>query len=266
MQGPVAERSANPESPYVDYLLPNFNRIKDPKVRQALLLATNKKAYQEANGGDKAYADAQSIVNPSLIGYHANPAYGGNPQGDPAAAKALLTEAGVQMPYPLKYTYSGGTPTTDNAAAALKQTWDAAGFNTTLEPLSDTYYDVIQNPAKDSDVYWGGWGADWPSMSTVIPALFDSRINLTPKSNGQDYGNYKSDAVNKLFDEAAAQSDVTAQAAKLVEADTQLGKDVAYIPLGVQKFYFVYGSNITGYVNNPAVSMYPDLGAIGVKS
>lgn len=265
VQGPVAQRSANPESPYVDYLLPNFNKMKDQKVRQALLLATNKQAYQQAGGGDKAYADAKSIVNPSIIGYKDNPAFGGNAAGAPDAAKKLLAEAGVQTPYPIKYTYSGGTPTTDNAAAALKQTWDAAGFTTTLEPLSDTYYDVIQNPAKDSDVYWGGWGADWPSMSTVIPPLFDSRINLTEKSNGQDYGNYKSDAVNKLFDDAAAQSDVNAQAAKLVEADAQLGKDVAYIPLGVQKFYFVFGSNVTNYISNPAVSMYPDLGSVGLK-
>ena len=38
---------------------------------------------------------------------------------------------------------------------------------------------------------WGGWGADWPSIATVIPPLFDSRINLTKTSNGQDYGNYQ---------------------------------------------------------------------------
>ena len=37
---------------------------------------------------------------------------------------------------------------------------------------------------------WAGWGADWPSGSTVIPPLFDSRVNLIADSTGQDYGCY----------------------------------------------------------------------------
>ena len=116
---------------------------------------------------------------------------------------------------------------------------------------------MIQKPTADGDVFIGGWGADWPSISTVIPPLFDSRINLTSASNGQDYGNYRSDKVNKLIDEAANQGSVE-------EIDDQLGKDVAYVPLEVTKFYYLHGSKITGYVNNPATAGYPDLGAVGV--
>ena len=109
------------------------------------------------------------------------------------------------MPYPITYTYQGGTPTSDNAAAALKAGWDKAGFSVKLAPLTDTYYDVIQNPSNNTfDVTEGGWGADYPSIFTVLPALFDSRINLTAKSNGQDYGNYKNPEAEKLMDEAAA--------------------------------------------------------------
>ncbi len=44
------------------------------------------------------------------------------------------------------------------------------------------------------------WGADWPSGSTVLPPLFDGRVNLTPTSSNQDYGWYNSDAVNKAID------------------------------------------------------------------
>ena len=120
-------------------------------------------------------------------------------------------------------------------------------------------------PDSDFDVTWTSWGADWPSIATVIPPLFDSRINLTSDSNGQDYGNYRSDAVNKMIDEAAEMSDVDEQAAKYIEIDDQLGKDVAYIPLEITKFYFLRGSKVTGYVNNPATAGYPDLGAIGVE-
>ena len=111
---------------------------------------------------------------------------------------------------------------------------------------------------------WGGWGADWPAISTVIPPLFDSRINLTAKSNGQDYGNYKSDEVNKMLDEAAALPDVNAQAEAYAKIDAKLGDDVAYIPLEITKFFFLYGSKVTGYSNSPATNMYVDLGAVGV--
>ena len=100
----------------------------------------------------------------------------------------------------------------------------------------------------------------------MLPPLFDSRINLTAESNGQDYGNYRSDEVNKMIDEAALLSDVDEQAAKYVEVDDQLGKDVAYIPLSVEKFYFLRGSKVTSYINNPATSGFPDLGAVGVEN
>ena len=96
--------------------------------------------------------------------------------------------------------------------------------------------------------------------------LFDSRINLVgTTSNGQDYGNYKSDAFNKLMDEAAAAPDVEAQAAKYIEGDAILGKDMAYVPLEISIFNFLHGSKVTGYINGAATSGFPDLAAIGVK-
>jgi peptide/nickel transport system substrate-binding protein len=263
--GPVAQRAVQVVSPFVDYLLPNFNRMKNPKVREALKLGTDSQAERNALGGDKAAKAAESIVAPSVIGYQANPAFSFPETGDPAGAKKLLQQAGVKIPYPIKYTYSGGSPATDKAAAALKAGWKKAGFNVTLDPLTETYYDVIQKPTADGDVFWGGWGADWPSVATVIPPLFDSRINLTSASNGQDYGNYRSDTVNKLIDKAASLGNVQAQAKVYQQIDQQLGKDVAYIPLETSQFYFLRGSKVTGYTNTPASNGYPELGSIGVS-
>ena len=264
--GEVADRSALVDSPYVSYLLPNFNRMKNLKVRQALYMATDVVASTTALGGDKAGTPAKSIVAPNLFGYKENPNFTAPPEGDPEAAKALLEDSGEKLPYPIKFTYAGGTPTLDKQAAALAEGWKKAGFKVTLDPLTDTYYTIIQKPSNDADVVWGGWGADWPSIATVIPPLFDSRINLTANSNGQDYGNYKSDVVNKMIDEAANIADLDEQAAKYAEIDDQLGKDVAYIPLELTKFYFVRGSKVTNYINNPMTSGFPDLGAIGVEN
>ena len=193
---PEAEdRYLNPDSPYVDYLVPNFDNLKDVKVRKALALSTNKEAWINAGGGERAYAPADSIVNPVVAGYAPNPAFADIPlAGDIEGAKALLADAGVTTPYPITFTYPQ-SDTLDKQAAALKDTWDKAGFDVTLDPLGDVYYDAIQKPTKESDVIWGGWGADWPTPMTIGPALFDSRPNISAASLGQDYGAYKSDEV-----------------------------------------------------------------------
>ena len=265
--GDVADRAVNFESPYSNYLLPNFNRVTNLKVRQALALATNRGAYVGALGGDKASSPSLSIVNPSTPGYVANPNFGEAAGGDVEGAKKLLEESGETLPYPIKFTYPIGSDASEKAFAALKATYDEAGFDVTLDGLdpSGPYYEQIQKPGSDSDLIWGGWGADWPSVSTVIPPLFDSRVNLTKASNGQDYGNYKSDEVNAAMDAASAETDIEKANQMWSEVDNMLAEDVAYIPLDTTKFYFLHGSNIENYVNSSGTSGYADLGVISVK-
>ncbi len=262
--GPVEERYVNTLSPYNSYLVPNFKRVTDLKVRQALAVALDLDGYVKALGGEKAAAPGETIVNPGVSGAQDNPAFAGDNAGDPAAAKALLEEAGVTTPYPIKLAYQAG-PTQDKAMAIIKEGWDEAGFKVSLEPLGDTYYDVISTPDDEYDVTWAGWGADWPSMMTVLPPLFDSRPNFSPTTCGQDYGCYKSDAFEALVDQAANAADIEEQVGFLQDADVQLGEDVAYIPLEITKFNWLYGSKVTGFTTTPASSSYPEIGLIGVN-
>ena len=51
-------------------------------------------------------------MTPAVNGYQPNPAFSGPQQGDPAAAKKLLEEAGVKIPYPITFTYPSTTPRT----------------------------------------------------------------------------------------------------------------------------------------------------------
>lgn len=255
------------DSPFVDYLVPNFKTMTNPDVRQALAVSTDKAGYLTASGGQTYGRPAQTMVAPAVLGFKDFNAFNAPDAGDPAASKALLTKAGVKMPYPINFTYSGGTPTSQKWAAALKAGWEKGGFAVTLNELTDTYYDVIQNPANSTkyDVTWGGWGADWPSASTVIPALFDSRVNLSSASNGQDYGYYDSADFNKKIDEAFATVDLAKQAEMWGALDESLAKEVAYIPLAYEKFFLVWGSSVKGWIDNPAFADYPDLGSVGVK-
>ncbi len=260
-------RYENVLSPFVDYLVPNFKKMTDPKVREALAMSTDKSGWVAASGGLTAGTPAQAIISPAVLGYKKFNAFNAPDAGDPVKAKALLTEAGVKIPFPITMTFSGGTPTSQKSAAALKAGWEKGGFAVTLNELTDTYYDVIQNPANADkyDVTWAGWGADWPSASTVIPPLFDGRVNLTAASNGSDYGYYNSPELNKMMDAAFAETDLTKQAVLWGDMDEFLAKDVGYIPLQIQKFFLAWGSGVKGWVDNPTVNNYPDLGAIGVQ-
>ena len=264
--GDVAARAVNFESPFSNYLVPNFNRITNLQVRQALA-GDQPRGYIGALGGDKASAPSLSIVNPGTPGYVANEKWGKPEGGDIEGAKALLEESGETLPYPIKLTYPIGSDASEKAFAALKASYDEAGFDVTLDGLdpSGPYYEQIQKPGSDSDLIWGGWGSDWPSVSTVIPPLFDSRINLTKASNGQDYGNYKSDELNAAMDAASAETDIDKANQMWADVDDMLADDVAYIPLDTTKFYFLRGSNVENYVNSAGTNGYADLGVISVK-
>jgi peptide/nickel transport system substrate-binding protein len=261
-------RFTDPASPFNDYLTPNFRTLTNPLVRQALAVSTDKAGYITAEGGSAVAKPAFGLVNPILGavgGYKQFKAFDAPDSGDPGKAKALLQQAGVKIPYPIHFTYQGGTPTSDAEASALKAGWEKAGFKVTLEGLSDTYYDVIQNPAnaKKYDITWAGWGADWPNASTVIPPLLDSRVNLSAGSNGSDYGYYDSKATNAAIDAAYAEPDAAKRNAMWGDLDEALAKEVAYIPLDYGHFPRLHGSGVANYLESASMNGYPDLGQLG---
>ena len=269
LTGPAKDRTINPSAPYVDYLSFNMKRLTNLKVRQAFQIATDRDAYIAAGGGPTTGTPATGIINPDVKGYKKfDPFQGAPAAGDPAKAKALLTEAGVPMPVAIKVVYPQ-TPTADKAFSAMKAKWDQAGFNVTIEAQPDTdYYGNVQDPtkSKDYDVMWAGWGADWPAASTVIPPLFDSRINLTSESNGSDYGQYDDAETNKMIDAALATADLEAQAKLWGDLDERIVKtQAAAVPLQVQKFIFTRGSNVKGFQISPGLGGFVDMATIAVQ-
>ena len=59
------------DAPYIDYMQPNVTSevMKDPKVRQAFAMATNRDAYVTANGGKQVMTPTYMICNPVLKCY-----------------------------------------------------------------------------------------------------------------------------------------------------------------------------------------------------
>lgn len=255
-------------SPYTRYLLPNFKSkvMSNAKAREALAMSTDRNAYVTAMGGSIVAKATNSLINPALDAFPNTPLPAGE-KGDPAKAKALLQEAGMTLPVKITVAYRK-SDTNDKVFAGLKAGWDAGGFDVQLEGFSSKYYATIQAPeaAKKYDAMWAGWGADYPSASTVIPPLLDSRINITSGGSGQDYGLFDSADFNAAIDATNKIVDMAAREKAWGELDKQLsGKYFAVIPLINDQFVFVRGGNVQGAFVNGTYTGYYDVATISVK-
>jgi peptide/nickel transport system substrate-binding protein len=257
-------------SPYTRYLVPNFKSkvMSNIKVRQALALATDRSAVVTAAGGSQVAQATNSLINPNLPAFPNTPLPAGD-KGDPAKAKQLLQDAGMTLPVAISVTYRK-SDTLDKEFSGLKAGWDAAGFNTELVAIpAKTYYSTLQAPESASkyDVYWAGWGADYPSASTDIPPLFDSRINVSAGGPGQDYGYFTDPDFNAKIDATNKIADMTAREKAWGELDVELTSTFyACIPLIDDKFVFVHGSNVQGAFVNGTYTGYYDPATVSLKT
>ncbi len=264
----AAGRFAIVPSPYTRYLTPNFKSkvMSNDKAREALALSTDRAAYVTAAGGDQVVKATNSLINPALSSFPNTPLLAGD-KGDPAKAKAALEASGLKLPVKINVAYRKND-TLDKVFSGLKTGWDAAGFETNLIGIpADQYYGTLQSPdsAPKYDVYWAGWGADFPSASTVIPQLLDSRSQISSGGPGQDYGYFDNADFNAGIDKAYALTGAEADKAwGQLDADAST-KYFAVIPLINDQFVFVHGSNVEGTVVNITFTGYYDLATVGVK-
>jgi peptide/nickel transport system substrate-binding protein len=261
-----ASRTMTTTSPYTRFLEINSNTLTDPNVRNALIKATDQAGVIKAEGGSKWGTPTSTIVAGAIPGWQKNPSTASNnPNGDPAAAKALL--AGKTPT--IRFAFADTSTVIEQVAAVLQQGWEKAGFKVTLDPISKDakpgYYAQVGSDPKPIDVFFAGWAADWPSLFAVVPPILQSNPTGATFGVGFNYGFFKNSKVDSLIKQATA-STVTATQQKLLnEADQVAEANGAYVPLAQQNNYFIYGSKIGGFLPDVASSYYPDLGGIYVK-
>ena len=186
--------------------------------------------------------------------------------GDPEAARTILSKAGVTLPVRLRLVYARSV-LTDKAYAALAAGWQRAGFMVELTGVPpEEYYQTIEKPgaASSYDLFRGVWTPDWPSAGGVLPALFDSRINIDSSGPGQDVGYYDSDAVNALMDRAHATSDPAARARVWLQADSAIRDGGGYIALSATKALHLHGAGVKNYEDH-SVGGIVDLATASVR-
>ena len=234
----------------------NHGALANVKVRQALEYAIDKVAIGQVYGGPSLNTPLDQVIPPGNIGYQQFDLYSTpGHRGDAATCKQLLTQAG----------YPNGLVLTDVArnagkhpavAQAVQASLRACGVTTKIVPVSqaDYYGKYLNDPAASKRGVWDisepGWVPDWYGNNgrAIVEPLFDGR---TYGPNSTDYGDYNSPAVNKLIDRALASTDQQAAANRWHQADLQIMRDAAIIPIETQRNPLFHSSRVQNATYSP---------------
>jgi peptide/nickel transport system substrate-binding protein len=242
---------------YVRYFWIDVNKVPNVKIRQAMAVALDRAAYRLNIGGAFAGDYADGLIKPNLgadvyaeTGWATDLFGQAIPEnGDPEFAKKLIQESGEPAPS-LTFDF-GDTPTNGKTAAIVIASLGKAGITVTPNPIeSAQYYSVVFDPAKAHEFGTGGWGADWPNASTVIPPL------LTEKG-GWDLSKKDDAAFNAKVDAAGALLDITAQRKAWQDLNKESMLNVDVIPTFFGLAQDIGGSGIGNLYRWSAYGSWP---------
>jgi peptide/nickel transport system substrate-binding protein len=221
------------------------------KVRQAVAYALNKNAIVRILGGPSIAQPATQFMLPGSVGYvgNFNPYPNNSNNGDAAKSKALLKEAG-QSNVTIKLIYSTTDPT-PREAQVLESALQAGGFTVKLMPVtqSDWYAKYLEQPSTAKSGVWDislpGWIPDWfgnNGRATIQP-LFSS-----PGELSNDFTGYNSPVTNGLINKALTSTTKSAAASYWAQANEQVVKDVADVPLINQRWTLYHSAQVHGCI------------------
>jgi len=191
-----------------------------------------------------------------------------NVEGDPDKALELIKQAstsGKPCPTKIKVSYPD-SKINQRVISTVVESYQRIGIEAQRAPYPQkTYYTKdVGNPANGNDLIFSGWIPDWANGSAVIPPLFDGRA--IPKDGGSgnvNFSNLKDNDVNRLIDEALAESNLDRQYILWGELDEKIQSMGVAIPVLYTKALRMAGSNVRGGFIHPQFGQ-PDLAALGL--
>jgi peptide/nickel transport system substrate-binding protein len=255
----------------------NTERVTDPRCREALIYAFNKRKYRAVLGGSTLGDYATTIIPPDFKAHKEFDLFDSltHPEGDVDAAndkiKQVKDDKSVKpCATKLSLAYPEST-LRERLANTIVESYQRIGIQVVPHALApDVYYTTgVGDPANKYDLIYAGWVADWGNGSAIIPPLFDGRlISRGPDGHGVgniDFPLLNDKKINDQIDAALAESDFGRQWALWGDLDMQIQRKAVTIPVLYEKSLYLMGSNIRGAFNHPAFGM-PDLVALGLGS
>lgn len=212
---------------------------KNPAVRQAFAHAVDREALVKSvfNGLN---APACSPIAPTSE--FASDASNACPEYDPAKAKKMLTDAGVQVPLEITMIASNNADTM-RLVQALQAMVAPAGFN--LKIQATEYASLLDQQDR----------GDFRSLQLGWSGRYDPDANITNfvgTGGSQNVAGYNSPAVDDLLEKARSSTDSAERRELYGQVVTQLQKDNPLV-------YLYRQSNLTGFTSDvKGIQVYPD--------
>jgi peptide/nickel transport system substrate-binding protein len=211
----------------------------DPRVRQAFELSLDRDAINKVVFAGKFTAACGPISPASPFSSDAAQAC---PKHDPAAAKALLAQAGVPTPFRISMII-GNTPDATRLGQAVQAQVKDGGFDLKLVP-TEFAASLDQTDQGDYQMFQIGWSG------RVDP---DGNIaNFVTSEGSQNNNGYSNSTVDSLLAKSRSTTDTGARRDLFGQVITQLHKDVPIIYLYRLKNFTGVDKKVTG------VQMYGD--------
>lgn len=260
--------------PCTGFVMPNYEKIPELEVRQALAYAY---AYEDiwlaadevvgvtlANGvTDESLGFG--LLPPGMAGRE--PWAGPNGEAisfDPEKSKALLKEAGYEPgEYEVSFVYDSTTEQGEAAAEQRKLGYEEGGFSVKMYPYGGgSLYDVWTNPDqklyKKINLLGTAWCQDWPSPATFLPPILETDA-------AYNTGNFSAPE----FDDEAKRIrslPVEEQAAAWGQLEQTIMSDFQpVINTGYYQNIFGFGTSVGGFANDTSVGGAPDYKTIFIK-
>jgi peptide/nickel transport system substrate-binding protein len=211
----------------------------DPRVRQAFELAIDREGLAQTVWGG-LFSPACSPISPDTI-YSSDAAQACTPH-DPAAARALLEEAGVQIPYPISMITSNNSDQL-RLAQALQALVAEGGFDLQIQPVE---YSALldQQDRGDFEMLQLGWSGRIDPDNNIA--------NYLSSTGGQNVAGYSDPALDALLTQARTSTD---------QADrVRLYGDVVTAIHAADPIVYLYRErNLTGVTDAVSgVQVFPD--------
>ncbi|WP_433294091.1 ABC transporter substrate-binding protein [Actinoplanes sp. CA-030573] len=252
LTGDKAKQLSTGQSPCLYVLNIDTRKIPDINVRKAIAKAINWDAISKANGNNPYTAQpASTFLSPSVPGYEQYPPYPdltGTGSGDPEGAKKILIDAG-KLGFALSWYYDNTLPIPQQRSAIRADNLTKAGFTVKAIGASSA---VIRAKAGDYnapvnlDQAPRGWCSDWPTGSSWLPTLFESRA----VAEGTSWGMQQDKALDAEI-EAVAALPAEQATGKWAALDRKIMGRYVALPWYYGKTAFVVGSKVGGAEADP---------------
>jgi peptide/nickel transport system substrate-binding protein len=226
-------------------LNPGYKPLSDVRVRQTIAHAINRPAIVQAFWGDLAIHTPHFL--PAALGW-ANSTRLTPYLHDPQKARQLLAEAGYPKGFNLELWYMPVSrpyfPTPKPIGEVIAADLGAVGIRVILKTKDWAAYLADRRKPPGYQSFMMGWVGDYGDPDSFYYALYGPGAT-------DDIGNWKSDRLLQLLNQARATDTQSARAKMYAEVDEILHREVLRLPIVHSQALLAKRKTIAGWVPSP---------------